>query len=117
MRRGRPQDDVPRGCAGTRSSTAGLVSWSRVEARHPTNAPPVPEGRSCVSFPPLARTATRIPRSPVHSLTELFESNRAWAARITAQEPDFFERLSHQQNPEFLWIGCADSRVPANEIV
>jgi carbonic anhydrase len=53
----------------------------------------------------------------VHSLTELFDSNRAWAARITAQEPDFFERLSHQQNPEFLWIGCSDSRVPANEIV
>jgi len=57
------------------------------------------------------------PCSRVSSLTELFESNRAWAARITAREPDFFERLSHQQNPEFLWIGCADSRVPANEIV
>jgi len=53
----------------------------------------------------------------VHSLTELFESNRAWAARITAQQPDFFERLALQQNPEFLWIGCSDSRVPANEIV
>jgi carbonic anhydrase len=53
----------------------------------------------------------------VHLLTELFESNRAWAERITAQEPDFFERLSHQQSPEFLWIGCSDSRVPANEIV
>jgi len=53
----------------------------------------------------------------VHSLSELFESNRAWAARITAREPDFFERLARQQNPEFLWIGCADSRVPANEIV
>ena len=53
----------------------------------------------------------------MHSLSELFDSNRAWAARITAQEPDFFERLSHQQNPEFLWIGCSDSRVPANEIV
>ena len=52
-----------------------------------------------------------------HSLSELFDSNRAWAARITAEEPDFFERLALQQSPEFLWIGCADSRVPANEIV
>jgi carbonic anhydrase len=57
------------------------------------------------------------PASSVHSLKELFDSNRAWAARITAQEPDFFERLALQQNPEFLWIGCSDSRVPANEIV
>jgi carbonic anhydrase len=53
----------------------------------------------------------------VHSLSELFDANRAWASRITAQEPDFFERLALQQSPEFLWIGCADSRVPANEIV
>ena len=53
----------------------------------------------------------------MHLLKELFDANRAWAARITAQEPDFFERLSHQQHPEFLWIGCSDSRVPANEIV
>ena len=50
-------------------------------------------------------------------LEELFERNRAWAAEITAREPDFFERLSHQQSPEYLWIGCADSRVPANQIV
>jgi carbonic anhydrase len=53
----------------------------------------------------------------VHSLTSLFDANRAWAAEITAQQPDFFERLSHQQSPEYLWIGCADSRVPANQIV
>ena len=52
-----------------------------------------------------------------HSLAELFDSNRDWAQRITAQDPDFFARLARQQNPEFLWIGCADSRVPANEIV
>ena len=52
-----------------------------------------------------------------HSLAELFDSNRDWARRITAQDPDFFARLARQQNPEFLWIGCADSRVPANEIV
>jgi carbonic anhydrase len=47
----------------------------------------------------------------------LFENNRAWAARRLDESPDFFQRLSAQQSPEFLWIGCADSRVPANEIV
>jgi carbonic anhydrase len=50
-------------------------------------------------------------------LSDLFASNRAWAAGITARDPSFFERLSRQQNPRYLWIGCADSRVPANEIV
>lgn len=50
-------------------------------------------------------------------LKELFEKNQAWADRIKAEDPDFFTRLSKQQNPEYLWIGCADSRVPANEIV
>ena len=51
------------------------------------------------------------------NLESLFNNNRAWADRIRAQQPDFFERLARQQNPEFLWIGCSDSRVPANEIV
>lgn len=51
------------------------------------------------------------------NLESLFQSNRAWAARIRAQHPDFFEQLAKQQNPDFLWIGCSDSRVPANEIV
>jgi carbonic anhydrase len=50
-------------------------------------------------------------------MTALFEKNRAWASRIKAQNPEFFERLSRQQAPDYLWIGCADSRVPANEIV
>lgn len=51
------------------------------------------------------------------SLPELFASNRAWAADITARQPDFFATLSRQQSPQYLWIGCSDSRVPANEIV
>ena len=51
------------------------------------------------------------------SLPELFEKNRAWARSITARDPQFFESLSAQQSPKYLWIGCADSRVPANEIV
>jgi carbonic anhydrase len=51
------------------------------------------------------------------TLSHLFENNRAWAAAITARTPDFFARLAEQQRPRYLWIGCADSRVPANEIV
>jgi carbonic anhydrase len=50
-------------------------------------------------------------------LRHLIARNLAWAEGIKEQEPDFFERLSRQQNPAYLWIGCADSRVPANEIV
>lgn len=51
------------------------------------------------------------------NLPHLFDNNRAWAERITQQDPDFFRKLSQQQLPSYLWIGCADSRVPANEIV
>ena len=50
-------------------------------------------------------------------LSKLFANNRAWAAEISRREPDFFARLSRQQAPQYLWIGCADSRVPANQIV
>src|SRR5687767_10525576 len=50
-------------------------------------------------------------------LPQLFESNRAWAAEMVRRDPDFFSRLERQQKPEYLWIGCADSRVPANEII
>ena len=51
------------------------------------------------------------------ALASLFESNRRWAARITAHDPEFFSGLVAQHAPEYLWIGCSDSRVPANEIV
>ena len=50
-------------------------------------------------------------------LTELFERNRAWAAERVAENPGFFSDLLERQAPEYLWIGCSDSRVPANEIV
>ncbi|HEX4826539.1 MAG TPA: carbonate dehydratase [Candidatus Polarisedimenticolaceae bacterium] len=50
-------------------------------------------------------------------LEKLFENNRAWAHGITKKDPNFFRSLAQQQAPEHLWIGCADSRVPANEIV
>ncbi|MBZ8139039.1 carbonate dehydratase [Rubrivivax gelatinosus] len=50
-------------------------------------------------------------------LNDLFANNRAWAEDVEAREPGFFTRLLHQQTPQYLWIGCADSRVPANELV
>jgi carbonic anhydrase len=50
-------------------------------------------------------------------LDHLFRQNREWAGAIRAKDPDFFPKLSRQQSPEYLWIGCSDSRVPANEIV
>ncbi|MDF1578966.1 MAG: carbonate dehydratase [Desulfobulbales bacterium] len=50
-------------------------------------------------------------------LQNLFDNNKRWAAKIKESDPDFFAKLSRQQSPEYLWIGCSDSRVPANEIV
>lgn len=50
-------------------------------------------------------------------LDYLFEKNRNWASKIKKDDPDFFNKLSKQQEPEYLWIGCSDSRVPANQIV
>jgi carbonic anhydrase len=49
--------------------------------------------------------------------TDLIANNRAWAESVRKRDPGFFERLTRQQSPRYLWIGCADSRVPANEIV
>jgi len=50
-------------------------------------------------------------------LKNLFDNNRKWAGKIKASDPGFFARLSRQQTPEYLWIGCSDSRVPSNQIV
>jgi carbonic anhydrase len=50
-------------------------------------------------------------------LNHLFENNRTWAEEMVREDPDFFTRLSAQQTPQYLWIGCADSRVPSNQIV
>jgi len=52
----------------------------------------------------------------VNTLKHLFDNNIAWAASIKQRDPEFFSRLSKQQAPEYLWIGCSDSRVPANQI-
>jgi len=53
----------------------------------------------------------------VSKLDGLFEKNREWAKHLHSSDPDFFQKLADQQNPEYLWIGCSDSRVPANQIV
>ena len=50
-------------------------------------------------------------------LKPLFDNNRRWAGRIRQENPDFFEQLAKQQHPEYLWIGCSDSRVPSNQII
>jgi carbonic anhydrase len=50
------------------------------------------------------------------SLQNLIDNNRAWAAQMERERPGFFEKLSHLQSPKYLWIGCSDSRVPANQI-
>ena len=53
----------------------------------------------------------------MRELPELFRNNQAWSEQIRREDPGFFDRLTEQQRPHFLWIGCSDSRVPANEIV
>lgn len=50
-------------------------------------------------------------------LSDLLASNRFWAESLTARDPDYFPRLARQQSPKYFWIGCSDSRVPANEVV
>ncbi|MBA6251404.1 carbonate dehydratase [Colwellia sp. MB3u-55] len=51
------------------------------------------------------------------SIQHLFDNNQQWAEKIKKADPDFFKRLSEQQKPKYLWIGCSDSRVPANELL
>jgi carbonic anhydrase len=70
---------------------------------------------------PVAKSGSkekaRRPFKKMKSLDNLLARNRAWAEKIKAADPDFFNLLSQQQLPEYLWIGCSDSRVPANQIV
>lgn len=58
-----------------------------------------------------------MPEQSKIEVKELFRKNREWAATMVERDPDFFRKLAAQQAPEYLWIGCSDSRVPANEIV
>jgi len=53
----------------------------------------------------------------MHDLSQIFENNKKWAQSVRDEDPEFFQRLSTQQSPQYLWIGCADSRVPANQIM
>lgn len=53
----------------------------------------------------------------MHDLQDLIDNNERWADAITKEDPDFFAKLARQRTPEYLWIGCSDARVPANEIV
>ena len=53
----------------------------------------------------------------MRALKNIFENNKKWASEIKESDPNFFARISKHQHPEYLWIGCSDSRVPANEIV
>src|SRR6185295_20123834 len=53
----------------------------------------------------------------MRTLDQLLENNRLWAERIKAHDPTFFQTLSQQQSPHYLWVGCSDSRVPANQII
>lgn len=53
----------------------------------------------------------------MEDIEQLFDNNRSWAARRLEEDPDFFSRLARQQSPQYLWIGCSDSRVPANQII
>ena len=52
-----------------------------------------------------------------HLLSNLLENNLAWSNQVTKNDPDYFKRLASQQSPDYLWIGCSDSRVPANQII
>ena len=75
--------------------------------------------RACIDGVPRAFIKkNRYPPAPnlMRLLTDLFDKNRAWAADMTRQDPDFFTRLARQQAPRYLWIGCSDSRVPATQI-
>jgi carbonic anhydrase len=58
----------------------------------------------------------RVP-AEMSPIEPLIQNNRAWSERMTSHAPDYFRRLAEQQSPKYLWIGCADSRVPANEVV
>src|SRR5687767_11563853 len=68
-------------------------------------------------MPGQARHDNQKPQnSPMTSIQDLFAHNRAWAAEMERTRPGFFTSLTQQQKPKFMWIGCSDSRVPANQI-
>src|SRR6478672_11298399 len=107
---------VASGCSVVRRSTLRVVPVRRtsrnvLQSCRPRCGRAKPE--SNISDLRLRRLSATVSSTLPH----LFENNRRWAAEITARRPDFFRRLAAQQAPQYLWIGCSDSRVPANEIV
>jgi carbonic anhydrase len=70
----------------------------------------------CAAPPGILRGSANAPHN-MKSLRHLFEANKAWADKQLQDDPNFFTKLVRQQSPEYLWIGCSDSRVPANQIV
>jgi len=66
---------------------------------------------------PVTEQPIKDTQKAMSDIKTLLERNKRWADRIKEADPDYFTKLSEQQQPEFLWIGCADSRVPANQIV
>jgi carbonic anhydrase len=87
--------------------------------RRSTGLPAFPTRECGMAGPPLHEPASAMtsPKLPRQLLEPLFDNNRSWAASMVATDENFFKTLARQQSPEYLWIGCADSRVPANEIV
>src|SRR3984957_5445054 len=106
---------MPTRNAVSRGSPSHRLGMARGGWHHQRSADPGGrQGRPARRSPGPARAA---PRMNTLGPDDLMERNRAWAARMTSEDPDFFTRLLRQQAPEYLWIGCSDSRVPANEIV
>ena len=106
---------MPTRNAVSRGSPSHRLGMARGGWHHQRSADPGGRhGRPARRSPGPARAASRM---NTLGPDDLMERNRAWAARMTSEDPDFFRRLERQQAPRYLWIGCSDSRVPANTIV
>ncbi|KAK0625396.1 carbonic anhydrase [Bombardia bombarda] len=105
---------APRSSITAPASRACSSSSRNTTSRPHPHAPP-PQPRSYSSWPrkmPDQDISMYLRQSHDH----VFESNRSWAAEQKSKDPDFFKKLSEGQNPEYLWIGCSDSRIPAEQI-
>src|SRR5690606_31011141 len=106
----------PQGAAGLRQP--GAAAPCAGERRRPADRPPAADGQGSRGARPAAgRAARRRARTRRPMIEDLFENNIRWAAARARVDPEYFRRLAAQQSPDYLWVGCSDSRVPANEIV
>ena len=102
--------DSPSNDAAAHTLTAASSPHSPVSPHAPSFSSPSPDAYTTLR-------PSHSPDSTRHSeLSELFDNNRAWARSVEQQYPGFFNALSKQQRPKYMWIGCSDSRVPASEI-